>query len=150
MEHVWSLLCTKAIVDKRTNMVSLMDALDLLEVGGEDLPTNVDPDSPPNIGPTSIFLVTFWYRTQLDKAESGKFRIRLLAPNGRAYGAQNREMEVNLASATSTTSLINMEAIPYLGPGVYYFEVEKKDQDASDWTRVARLPLQMKTANTPS
>jgi hypothetical protein len=142
MEHAWSLLCSKAIIDQRTKMMSLIDVVDGLEITGQ-LP-EVNQDSPINAGPIQIQIAGFWYRSDIDKPETGKFRIKLTGPNGRAYGAQapTLELEVNLVNSSSSHSIVEVPALPYVGLGTYYFDIEQ--QNESGWSRVAHLPLQLR------
>jgi|SRR6266487_5906601 len=141
MEHVWSLLCSKAIIDQQTKMVSLIEALDAIEVSGQF--PEVDPNNPPNIGPVSIQIVSFWYRSAIDKPETGKYRVKLIGPNERSYGPKKNEIEVevNLINHPASHAILGVPALPYVGLGTYYFEVEKKSEGESSWSPAARLPL---------
>jgi hypothetical protein len=108
------------------------------------VPKTVDPEKPINIGPVSIQIVSFWYRTHIDKPETGKYRVKVIGPNGRTYGPSTNEVEINLISNSAINSVLELPAMPYVGLGLYYFEVDKKSEGESSWSTTARLPLQVR------
>ena len=118
-------------------MVSLIDTLDALDIDGD--PPSVDSQNPVLIGPTSIHLVSFWYRSDNNKPETGKCRYILVAPDGEEFGQQ--EVEIDLENTPSKHLIIGIPALQYVGLGYYYFLVEKMDQGENRWSRTARLPL---------
>lgn len=141
MENIWSLLCTKAIVDERTKLVSLIETMDAIDVEG-DLPA-VDPKTPVAIGPTSIYIASFWYRSDIDKPEKSKCRHTLVGPDGQRF--EQQEVEVDLQNSTSSHIVVFVPALQYVGLGRYYVLVEKMDQGEGVWSTVRRLPLLLRT-----
>jgi hypothetical protein len=124
-------------------MVSLIDALDAIDMADELPPA--DLESPVNIGPIPIQIVSFWYRSDINKPETGKFRISIVGPHGRAYGtAAEKEWEINLVAAPASHAIVEIGQLPYTGLGLYHFQVETKREDGGEWLRVARLPLQVR------
>lgn len=143
MENVWAILCSKAIVDKRTNMMTLIEAIDVVE--GE-FPV-VDGKNPVNIGPISIQLASFWYRTDMEKPETGKAKHTLLGPNGEELG--QHEIEIDLQESVSRYGIATLPSLPYAGIGLYRIQIEKMDQRDNSWTRTASLPLLLRSKPKP-
>lgn len=141
MEHVWSLLCTKGIIDQRTKMVSIIDTMDALDIGGDSLPP-IDQENPTYIGPISMSIVSYWYRSDVEKPETGQTRLKFIGPNGKSYAT--KEQDIDLTKGHSNTLVAAVSTVPFVGFGMYYFEVEKKNQDETNWLKVARLPLQLR------
>jgi hypothetical protein len=126
-------------------MLTLVDALDAIDISA--VPEIVNPQKPINIGPVSIQIVSFWYRTHINKPETGKYKVKVIGPNG-TPGPSADEIEINLISNSAINSVIELPAIPYVGLGLYYFEVEKKGEGESSWSTTARLPLQIRQQQT--
>jgi len=66
MKHIWSVLTTKVIVDRRTNMVSMIDVCDVLKIGDVQAPKH-DPkaNEVTVLGGMLLNLVTVWlYRAR--------------------------------------------------------------------------------------
>lgn len=147
MENIWSILCSKAIIDQRTSMVSLIEASDVIEGDFPEL-SQEDLTKPVQVGPVALQLASFWYRSDPDKPELGKARSILVGPNGKPLGTN--QLEVDLESAPSRTAIWIIPSIPYVGVGYYYFMVEKNTDD-DNWIVTAKLPLLLrrKTANQP-
>lgn len=141
MENVWSLLCSKALVDQRTKMLSLIEALDIVEVEGE-LPQH-NMKEPPTIGPVSINIVSLWYRSNIDAPETSRCRYVLVGPNGGEF--EEKEIEVDLQDSTSRHLIVFMPALRYSGLGMYYIRVEKIGKEENTWTAVGKLPLLLRT-----
>ena len=142
MDNVWSVLCSKAIVDERTKQISLIESADALNIQADELPP-VDQNNPINIGPTFLQLVSFWYRSDIDKPETGKARIVFVAPDGKEI--RETEIEVDLQNTVSRHLIAVIPAVKYFGLGMYYFVIEKMDEGKNEWLRTARLPLLLRS-----
>lgn len=138
MENIWAIVCSKAIVDQRTKMMTIIEAVDALDLGGELLP--FDGEKPVNVGPVSINVISFWYRSDIEKPETNnKIRYLVVGPDERELG--HHEIEINLQDNLSQYAVVMIPSFPYVGTGLYHFYIEKMDQGENQWTRTARLPL---------
>lgn len=145
MENIWSVLCSKAIIDERTKLVSLIDATDVIVIQTDELPP-IDQENPVDIGPMSLQLVSFWYRSDIDKPETTKVRIVLEGPNGQK--AKQAEIEIDLQNSLSRNFVAIIPRLKYFGLGTYYFVMEKEAKN--EWIRTARLPLQLRSESKKS
>jgi len=141
MENIWSVICSKAIVDQRTNIVSLIEVTDAINIESDLPPVS---ENPVNIGPVSLQIVSFWYRSDVEKPETGKGRSVLVGPDGQELG--KHEVEIDLESMVSRNVITILPALPYIGLGYYHFRVEKMDKGEDKWIKTARLPLLLRVS----
>lgn len=134
IEHAWSVVCDKTIVDSDSNNISL-DAVEQLSVGGLEVPAEKEAV----MLPYRLTVASLWYRTDPDVEATGKARILFLAPNSEELG--RFEVDLDLAGHERSRTRCVMQAIPIAGPGRYLFVVELKLD--SDWMPVARIPYQV-------
>ena len=142
MENIWSVLCSKAIVDERTKQISLIESTDALDIQATELPA-VDNKNPVSIGPIFLQLISFWYRSNIDKPETSKAKIIFTTPDGQEI--KEAEIEVDLQNTFSRHLIVMIPAIKYLGLGMYHFVIEKMDEGTNAWIRTARLPLLLRS-----
>lgn len=129
IEHVWSVTCSRAIIDQETNNISLLDIVEQIGTigpGGE------------GAVPVAIEVVTLWSRGVLDQPERGRARIGLLDPNNAVIG-NTHEYEVDLTNYVRTRNRFRMALFPVRGAGKYSFVVEFERD--GNWVEVARVPV---------
>lgn len=144
MNHIWSLICSKAIIDQRTQMLSIFETVDVIQASGELPPDGRKKEK--FIGPINIELVSFWYRENPAESEKGKFRMAILSPSGKKINQTAEEHVVNLADTKAATTILHISRLPYAGLGLYHMLVEKQDRKTKKWSKQARLPLDVKLA----
>ena len=71
-EHLWSVLCGRAVIDKYTSTLSIFDVREAITVG-------VPEEAPqPIIVPIPITMASLWLRSETDIGETGtKVRRRV-------------------------------------------------------------------------
>jgi hypothetical protein len=83
-KHIWTVLCTRAIVDQATNTLTLADVNEEVTINA----TYVGEESPnPGVLPVPYraTLVTLLERSDMEVEEpSGELRLSILGPDGRA------------------------------------------------------------------
>lgn len=143
--HMWSVLCTKAIIDRDSNIVSLIGAVDTLSftddedvllerIKGEDaMGVQVDME-----------LVMMWARSDFEVPEEAMARVSILAPS--KAGNRVAPFPIRLQETTHFRVKLQVTGIPFEGFGIYYFVVET--QRGKGWVESARLPLLCKKQAT--
>ncbi len=142
-EHLWSVLCGRAVIDKYTGTLSIFDVREAITVG-------VPEEAPqPIIVPIPITMASLWLRSETDIGETGTARFRMVRPDGTAGPPQ--ELEVNLDTGPRSRTLFYANAMQVGGSGTYHFTVEYKGADEPDdaWVEVARHPLVVTVETTP-
>jgi hypothetical protein len=141
MRHVWTILCSKATIDRESNNVSLSEVIERLEVL---VPANT-------VTPVSFAfsgdLVTLWIRSDLNQPVRGFMRVRLLAPNGDTlseYGS-----EVDLEGAARNRHVAHMAGLVVAGSGWHEFAVAHRLTANDPWIEGSRIPLEVAVVEDP-
>jgi hypothetical protein len=133
--HVWSVLCARALLDQKTNQVTLVDALERIEVR--------PPEPGPLVGKLVLaqpfVLVSLWTRSDLSIPETATARFTVAVPTGEQ--ASHNEMALNLEQHARTRTFLNFSAFPMNGTGTYVINVECFS--GGQWRAVASVPLEI-------
>jgi hypothetical protein len=134
IEHIWTVICSEAVVDRQTNNISLHSILERLDVMGP-----VFPATGQVVVPVNMNLVTLWSRTADNEPCSGQARVNLIAPNG--VSSRMNEYRIDLTQHSRNRSIFRFMGLPISGEGRYIFQVELLRENA--WIQVARTPLEV-------
>ena len=119
-KHRWSLLCRHAVVDKYTNLLSILDVVDEAEL--RELPD----ERPEGRGNAAIALdaqfVTVWERSNPERPERFVQAVTVTFPGGELHDSGVR-IEGDLSKHRRTRLIIALGAVTYGGPGTYLFNV---------------------------
>jgi hypothetical protein len=66
IQHVWSVLCARAVIDSESNTISLFDVVEQIVAIGPGIAA-IGPGAE-GVAPVSLELVTLWSRDSLDEA----------------------------------------------------------------------------------
>jgi len=138
-KHVWSVLCSRAILDKYTNNVSLIDSLENVEFAP---PRPFKEGQWSVIGGLEATLVSFVVRSDVSVPEEVKLRIQLVAPNGQpneAFVTAN----VSLMNHARVRNYFSMRGIGFWSSGQHKFVVSM-ETSPDKWESVAEIPLDIK------
>lgn len=143
-EHVWSVLCQKASIDKDTNIVSLLTVVEALTL--QDAETKVAELETMRaqmeagkeiLVPTDFILISWIVRTDNVQPETASYRVSIDPPEGKL--PQKFEQTADLSSHNGMRMRHGYDHIPFRGLGTYWFVVELKK--GNRWMKVARIPL---------
>jgi hypothetical protein len=134
-EHVWSVLCSKSVIDTETRQVSLFDTLETLTIKlGEPLPAEG------GLIPFRTDVVSLWRRSDPAQPEKTMCKCEIVGPRGDTI-IVTVEMEVDLSKERRFRSTFRTEVFPIRGSGTYRFNVSQKISAA--WVLAASLPLEV-------
>ena len=136
-EHAWSLLCSRTIIDKETNQVSIIDVVEGITVGLEAPLSTLDK---PRI-PLHFELVTLWNRSEPDTPEKAVGKYKLTGPKGEALTDQ--EIEIDLSQFKRFRSTLKAESLPLPSAGTFLFTVLLRGEDGDSWQKVGHAPLEV-------
>jgi len=131
MDHVWSVLCLKASIDRETNNISLFDVVEQIQV----LPQR---ESGGVVGPFE--LVSLWTRS-VGVPERGEVRVSIRGPSEHLYAQEMQE--IDLREFRRMRARFRVAGIAIEGPGTYHFSVEVRPANSESWTEVAKIPLEV-------
>jgi hypothetical protein len=133
IRHIWSVLCSKASIDRQTNNVSLFEVLESVQFA-----TDREVQFPANL-PFTGTIVSLWARQDPNTPVAGQMRVRLLSPTGDEL--LNHPAVIELQGASRTRNLVNLNGIRIAGNGWHEFEISWRLTDDDLWHQVASLPL---------
>lgn len=135
VEHAWTVLCDRTSEDAATHNLRL-EVVEQLQVVMPALPKGAAGFALPY----KPALATLWSRSDADVPAKLDSRIGLVGPTGKAL-IEPVKHPVDLTTAVRARSIVNFDALPIVGPGVYRFIVEVRE--GTKWRRVAAVPLQV-------
>lgn len=118
---IWALSCQRAIIDRETNSLSLIDHFEGLTLA--TLPARREDGALPLI-PLRFAVVSYWTRSADGIPETVELRIRLVDPSGASH-AQGTTM-VDLQSSHAARSVVTFPGLPISGAGNYTLELARK------------------------
>ena len=130
IDHVWSVLCARAIIDKQTNSISIHDVIEQITIKGEPASNGLLP--------MQFDLVSFWIRSNPKEPTIGEMRMSFISPSGDKK--MGLEGPIKLTDHERIRNIIRIENLPIHEPGRHYFTLEQK-VDNDDWKQVAAIPL---------
>lgn len=152
IEHVWSVLCVRSVIDKDSNLMTLIDVFEELSVevaeavqsGPEGMRT-VPPEELPSIElptiPVTMELVSLWVRRDPNERELGTVRLMLEAP-GRGPSPFGKPFDVDLsAESRRLRTRTRISGMPARESGRYTIAVQLQQPGQDSWDEVARVPL---------
>src|SRR5215813_10249081 len=138
-EHRWSILCHRGCIDRYSNILSLLDVTDELEI---QLKADTLPENP--LLPTKLQLISMWRRTEPERPEKAWLGITIVAPNEETFFT-GELTEVDLESYLRARLLLEIPTLPYRGGGTYWFCVGVTSNPEGDSLVIAdRVPLEVK------
>lgn len=132
IEHIWTVLCTHAVIDGDTNNLSLFDVLEQLSLKGPKLEAG-------GLLPFKCELVSFWAREDPNQPAKGKARVVLITPSGKEL--KPHEYAIDLTTFARSRNRTIMEAVPVPEAGLFAFRTELWDEPKKTWVAQARTPL---------
>jgi hypothetical protein len=138
--HVWTVVCSHSVTDKKTNNVSLQNVI-------EQINYKAPPDWPESSdGDVSIWfpfeVVSLWTRSEPDEPVTGVARLVIHRPSGRTMASP--ELEVRLENRRRRRTQFSFQGFPIDVPGYIWFAVELQCPVGSEWRTVARVPVEMR------
>jgi hypothetical protein len=134
IQHAWTVPCRMSITDQETNNVSLIGVLEELQIA----PPHIRVDSLRGLVPM-FDLVTLWTRANPETPEVGYARTCLLSSTNEEIGQQ--EAEIDLRQNRRVRSVSRFVGFPLVRAGIYYFRIQRREDQNAAWEEVARVPL---------
>ena len=131
IDHVWTVLCSRAVVDRGSNNVSLENVIEQLRVRGKP---------GPGTGITlPLNIMTLWARSDAGQPAKSRQRIRFVAPSGDLVGEQ--VCDIDLTEHQRARSRGVYEGLLLEHAGRYRFLVDIWDEEQNGWRQVAAVPI---------
>jgi len=144
MKHIWSVLCQKSSIDKESNLISLFDCV-------EEINLVIDQAKAPKndkiIIPIEFQLVSFWVFEDINKIKDNvlEIKIELLDPDKKLLGQFENKFKIK-KGISRFRSRITIKGLRITKKGRYTYKVRGKDEGEKGYKVVAELPLDLKLA----
>jgi hypothetical protein len=134
IDHIWTVVCSHAVIDRDSNNVSLLDVVEQLNI----------PEEPnPKSGVVyALDLMTLWARSDLDVPARGRGRVTFLSPSGTINDGPF-EFEVDLSEHHRNRTKGRLRTLHVGASGRHVFLVELQGEDETEWRQVAIVPLEI-------
>ena len=131
IDHIWSVLCFNSITDKDTNLISLINVLEQLNIQGE-------PKLDGKLG-LGIEIVSLWSRSINDVPCERSSQLSVYSPSGDLIYQKEHRVDLTEFERMRVRGYIQGLNIPEAGR--YNFIVEIQDENEEGWLEVAKIPM---------
>ena len=138
MKHIWTVACSRAVIDQDSNNVSLQNVIEQLNIA--------DDPTPDGVLPIEVHLITLWSRADLETPSQGKSRVRFLTPSGKVLGTF--ESDIDLSESERLRLRLRFASLPLRESGIHSFRVDLKKAESSRWRNVAEIPIDVRFGPT--
>jgi hypothetical protein len=130
IEHIWSVLCSRSVIDSETNNVSIQDVVEQITINAKPVDNGFLP--------FPLELITLWGRKKVDESIKGIERVSFVTPSGMSTVIS--ESNIDLSKAERHRQRVKIPGLPISEGGRYYFIVEFKEGD-DQYHEVSAIPL---------
>ena len=116
--HKWTLVCTRAVVDQGTNLMSLFD---LVEQMNGPRPAAAPDKKTKTLMPVRWQIVTFWSRSKPDVPERFRSVCVIRGPDGSKLYEGRQDLA--LTQHQNVRGIFSIAALPFKGDGPYRISV---------------------------
>src|ERR1700730_5824840 len=143
--HVWSVLCTRGILDRGTELLSMIDVIEELRAFTSD--TRI-PDPSENVGLATphLTLVSTGLRSARKQAEAASMSLSIQTPYKRDVPLIN-DVKIDLESGWRCRLILSISVIPLHGPGSYELCVHLNSPGEAS-APVAKIPFDLRFFNS--
>jgi len=141
INHIWSLLCRRSVIDSETNNLSLYDILEQLTVdvkikkGGEDKVTKI------NI-PIEYEVISFWIKPPKIKESKSGIKLEIINPDGKIEKTFEQPLEIP-KDKRRLRSRIRIKGFVADKAGNYIFRINYKEGAKGQYIKAADIPLEV-------
>jgi hypothetical protein len=146
INHVWSALCSKSVIDVDTNTISMFDMIEALTVGiADNAPARKDGEQ--ITIPINYEAVSYWIRQSDKETEYATLELEILDPKGKVLHKMQNKMEFK-QGLKRLRSRVKMFGLNVTHEGIYKFIIKITQEDKTDI--VAELPVDVNFVKNPT
>ncbi|MEK7103001.1 MAG: hypothetical protein AAB870_01490 [Patescibacteria group bacterium] len=141
MQHIWSVLCQKSIIDRESNLLSIIDCLEEINFTTEK---NIIDSV---VIPIEFQIINFWIID--NNLSSLTLKIDLLDPDKSIISNYENSFAIN-KGALRFRSITKIQGITATKSGRYTFRISTKDNEKNLYNIMSELPLDIKITTAKS
>lgn len=139
MKNIWSVLCSRALIDQRSNSLSLIDCIDEMTI------TFPSPEAMANLEkkvPLVFEVVSLWHDEEGKEAERVlPYVIEIYDPQGLKIGEFKNQAKFE-AGKTRLRTIVGINGMKVTTEGVYIFKIQQQVVD--ELKLAAEIPLNVR------
>ena len=139
MKNVWSIITHKTVIDRNSNMISLFDCIEQLNVNANK--KIVDKNKTKKLS-AKFEIVSLWKDDETSKERSGEFIIELYDPSNKKINKFESAF-VMPKSMKRMRTIITFEGFPMTTEGEYIFKIKFRKNKNDKYKQVSELPLEV-------
>lgn len=133
----WALMCSKHIIDANSNLTSLIDITENIDIEREEY----FEEGKKWIAISARYtIVCYLLRSDLNVPEDIVMRMTVVSPTGEKH-PQPLEIQIDLSVNDRVRTFINMSNILFIESGSYSYVLEEKIKN--DWVQIGEIPITM-------
>lgn len=144
MKHIWTILCQSSSVDIDTNILSLFNCI-------EELNLTIDKtqliDKEKLVIPVGFQMVSFWVIKDNSRDNILEIKGEIIDPSGKSLNKFDNKFNIK-KGALRFRNRINIQGLPVTKEGRYIIRIMQKMEKNKDFEVVAELPLDIKIGYT--
>lgn len=143
INHIWSVLCRRSIVDRDTNNISIFDVFEQLTVE-----IKIRKGANKNVSkinlPIDYELVSFWTKDikDADFSYKGEVKAEIIGPSGAVEKVFEQPLEMPKEMKRLRTRL-QIKGFVAEESKIYHFQVSFKEIGENKYKKVASVPLEI-------
>lgn len=141
INHIWSLLCRRSVIDSETNNLSVYDILEQLTVDIKIKKGNENKAAKINI-PIEYEVISFWVKTPGIKEFKGGIKLEIINPEGKVEKTFEQPLEIP-KDKRRLRSRIRISGFVADTAGNYIFRINYKESDKEQYKKAADIPLEV-------
>ncbi len=141
VNHIWSILCRKSVIDNETNNLSMFDVLEQISV---DVNLNKEKQEKfikINV-PIDYEVISFWVKPEGVEVYKGEINIEVVNPDGKVEKAFAQPLDIP-EDKKRLRSRMRIKGFVAEKSGVHIFRVSYKDLEDNKYTTVAEIPFEV-------
>ena len=135
MKHIWSILCKSSSIDQETNLVTLRDCIEQL-----DITISKNAHQVKTLVPIEFELVHLWSGNQSSEIKKFKVKIELYDPKSKKINEFSAPF-VYPENKKRMRTLMKIKGLPVTSMGIYIFRIKLKEEGQKQYRKVAEIPL---------
>lgn len=137
VNHIWTVVCQRGIVDKDSNIVSLLEVLEKINVSTNEDLAKMDQNKPMGV-PFPFQVVSYWRKNKNAKSGKGEAQITILSPDNKKLALGQIKFDIPESGNTSRT-IVKFDTLPVKTSGEYTVKIQQKH--AGKYHTVAEVPF---------
>ena len=141
MNHNWSILCKKSVIEAESNVISLLELMEKITIGQRIASTGSVIVPNQFVMPLDFELVSHF--SGISKNNVKPFlKVELFNKQSEKMGQTEHELKIN-SNAKTLRSRVIFNGVKIKGEGTYTFKVSLKENEKGSYKEVANIPLEI-------